>query len=273
MADWNGPMIASFAKAGRAFKNKAYTDAAEKAYSFIIENMYVDGKLLHIYRDGESAVDGFLNDYTFMAWAAIELYTTTLNISYLEQARRFMDYVAVEFDDGTGVYNMTAASGEKLLFAKQEFNDMAIPSGNSVAFLVFSELARLTGTKEYDQRAETLAMLYARSARYMPTSRSIGLYTLEKRQASTYDVVVVGDPTSGDTKKMIEQINGFAREKNVYLLLKTNDNAEKLGEVAPFTNGYKSIGGKTTAYICRDKACLAPLTDVGKFIEDELLEK
>ena len=270
LTDWNGLMIVSLAKAGLSLQEPKYTEAAVKAYDFIMANMYKDEVLLHRWRGGNAAIDGMLSDYTFMAWAALALYNTTLEIKYIADAQKLMKNVSENFHDGTGVYNMTSAKAEKLLFKKQEFSDLAVPSGNSAAFLVFSELGRLTGQQKYERHAESLAKLYSRSTLYRPTHYSIALYTFEKRQANSYDIVLVGDKHSAEFKTILNRIQEIAKKQTIHLLCKTPENEKQLTEVAPFTKSYQSVDCKTTAYICRGTTCLPPVTKL-KEIEMILL--
>ncbi len=60
LTSWNGLMIAALARAGGAFSEKAYTDAAEKAASFILAQMRDGrGRLLHRFRGGGGGDTGF----------------------------------------------------------------------------------------------------------------------------------------------------------------------------------------------------------------------
>jgi uncharacterized protein YyaL (SSP411 family) len=40
---------------------------------------------------------------------------------------------------------------------------------------------------------------------------------------------------------------------------------EDLKELAPFIENYKAVEGKTTAYVCENFACQAPITDNSVF--------
>ncbi|HBX66726.1 MAG TPA: thioredoxin domain-containing protein, partial [Balneolaceae bacterium] len=57
LTDWNGLMIAAFAKAGFAFNDNHFTNLAEQSFSFVEENLVRDDQLLHRYNDGEAAID------------------------------------------------------------------------------------------------------------------------------------------------------------------------------------------------------------------------
>jgi len=84
LTDWNGLAIAALAQASSALDKPRYAEAAEKAVQFIREQLYIGGTLYHRYRDGEAAVEGFLDDYAFFAWGLVELYGAVHRPEYLE---------------------------------------------------------------------------------------------------------------------------------------------------------------------------------------------
>jgi len=87
LTSWNGLMVAAMAIAGRAFDEPRYKIAAQRAVGFIHDKlMREDGRLLARYRDGEAAYLGYIDDYAFLVWGLIELYETTFDTIYLEQA-------------------------------------------------------------------------------------------------------------------------------------------------------------------------------------------
>ena len=66
---WNGLMISAFAKGAQILDEPRYADAARGAASFIRAAVCMTSRaaiLLRRYRDGEAAIDGFLDDYAFL---------------------------------------------------------------------------------------------------------------------------------------------------------------------------------------------------------------
>ena len=83
LADWNGLMIAAFAKGAQIFDDYRYVEAACRSVNFILENMRrSDGGLFHRYRDDQAAVLANVDDYVFLIFGLIELYETTFNTNY-----------------------------------------------------------------------------------------------------------------------------------------------------------------------------------------------
>ena len=86
LTDWNALMIVSFARAGGVLENEQYASVAVEAYDFLKRNLWTDDRLFHRWRDGEAAILGNLTDHANLAWAALELYRETYDVSYLEDA-------------------------------------------------------------------------------------------------------------------------------------------------------------------------------------------
>ena len=126
-------MIAAFAKAGRAFHEPEYTQAAQDAADFILETLVnEDGRLLHRYRDGEAGILANVDDYAFFVWGLLELYEATFDLTYLEAALELQAQLDERFWDAeNGGYYFTPDDGEELIVRRKEIYDGAIPSGNS----------------------------------------------------------------------------------------------------------------------------------------------
>ena len=262
LTDWNGLMIASMAEAGRLLDDPKLTEAARKAYAFI--QTHLNDKelgLRHRWRDGDAAIPGMLADHAFLAWGAVALYRTTQDATYLTDACALMDRVLADFRNAAGGFNMTSSQSEKLLFTPSRYSDMAIPSGNSVALLVLTELASYTGQTRYETERARLNAAFVKGVPNAIDRRAISTMAME-RDASDHIEVVIATDTADDSAiaPMLQAIQGAAGKQLIYLLLKTPENAASLATVAPFTRDHKAIDGAPTAYICRDFACRAPTT-------------
>jgi len=155
LIDWNGLMIVALTKAAKVFNEKKYAAIAEKAVNFILTNMVDSNKrLFHRYRDGETAIPSFIDDYAFFVWGLIELYEYTFNTKYLKWAIDLTeDSIKLFWDKELGGFYFTAKSSEETLFRNKEFYDGAYPSGNSVATLNLLRLSRMSEKIEYEKKA------------------------------------------------------------------------------------------------------------------------
>ena len=275
LTSWNGLMIAALSIGGRILGEKQYTIAAEKAITFIFNNLIrEDGRLLARYRDHDASFPAYVDDYAFMIWGLIELYETTFKPDYLQKALSLnKDLLELFWDEENGGLFVYGSDGEKLITRPKEIYDGATPSGNSVAALNFFKLAKLTGQYQLEEKGEHLLKSFSRDIQNHPMAYSFSLIAVLFAQASAKEVVII-DPDvciknfvlvkeysiSVGTQKMIDIINCEFRPFTVTILYSKQH--ENLKHIAPFISDYNSINGKATAYVCENFACKAPTTNI-----------
>ena len=89
LTDWNGLMIASFARASQAMQKPQYAEAAKKSATFILQKMKSkDGNLMHRYREGEAGLPSHVDDYAFFVWGLLEFYEATFDPAWLKKRSR-----------------------------------------------------------------------------------------------------------------------------------------------------------------------------------------
>jgi uncharacterized protein YyaL (SSP411 family) len=267
LTDWNGLMIAALAKGAQVFNSTRFLKAAVNAVGFILEKLQrTDGRLIHRYREGEATVDGNLDDYAFLVWGLIELYETTFDTGYLEAALRLQDDVFEHFwDRESGGFFFKSDDSEKLLIRHKEFRDGAIPSGNSVTFLNLIRLSRMTGKTHYEEKAVTLARAVSSHEEGTPSHNTMFLVALDFLIGPTYEITIVDSPDSKETRNMLEAIRTRFVPNKVVLLKK--EDQKDLENLAELTKDMKTIGNKTTLYICKDFVCSKPITEIKEVLK------
>src|SRR5208282_595662 len=159
--DWNGLMIAALAKAGSVLNEAKCIEAAEKTADFILNQMLKDGVLYHHYTKGDTAVEGFLDDYAFFVYGLIELYEATFEDKYVQAASALTETMVTKlWDDKNGGFYQTKNSEAALPKIKQLY-DGATPSGNSVALQDLLWLSRLTDEPTYNTLAVQMTRTFA----------------------------------------------------------------------------------------------------------------
>jgi uncharacterized protein YyaL (SSP411 family) len=263
LADWNGLMIAALAKAGRAFGEQEYTDAAIKANAFIEKKMRAENnRLWHRYRDGHTAVPGQLEDYSFLIYGLLELYEATFDVRYLDTALKYNDILEVWFKDSEqGGYYMTASDAEKLIIRPKELYDGAIPSGNSVHMFNLLRLARLTGRFELEQQAGDVGRVFGGVVQKAPSGFAQALIAVQFGAGKTTEIVVVGARDSSETRQMLDYVNSVYNPGKV-LIFKDTQDADMISKIAPFTRRQGLVDGKTTVYICHNFSCEQPINSL-----------
>lgn len=267
LTDWNGLMIAAFSRAGRVFTNKKYIETAEAASDFFLNNMLNDdGSIFHVYRFGDRGVIANLDDYSFLIYGFLELYRTDFKIKYLEAAVNFTLYVINNFlDKKTGIFYFTPDNGEVLIIRERKSFDNAYPSGNSIMLHNLLLLSHATGNPFYKDAAGKLIKGFSVIIKKYPMAHTMMLASHSFNLSSPLEIVIVGNPDSGDTKKMLDAVNRLYIPNMVVLFKDTNDN--RLAKIAPFTEPYTELDNKATAYVCRNFSCKLPVNDIDTMIK------
>jgi uncharacterized protein len=268
LTDWNGLMITALAKAARTFDNPDYAKAAERSFVFIRSKLMDGDRLLHRYRDGESAVTGNVDDYAFVTWGLLELYETTFNVDYLKSAISLNDDLLTRFwDEKSGGLFFTADDAEELLIRHKDIYDGAIPSGNSAAMLNLLRLSRITGNTEYENKAQEIGRAFSSRVKQVPAGYTMLMAALDFGVGPSYEVVITGKHGSDDTNKMIDSLNSKYIPNKVVLFRPADEDIPEITGIAEYTKTQKSLNGRATAYVCLNFSCKQPTADINEMLQ------
>ena len=82
----------------------------------------------------------------------------------------------------------------------------------------------------------------------------------------SYEVVIVGDSRTKDTREMLQAIGqDFIPSKVVIFIPLERDSSEIKG-IAPFATHQLSIDNRATAYVCVNYNCRLPTTDINAML-------
>ena len=257
---WNGLAMAALARAGLVLDEPRYLDAARQTAEFLAEKLTTsDGRLLARWRDGDAAHPGKLDDYAFLAYGLLELYSATFDASYLTRAVGLADCLLKLFFDGErGGFYPYASDGEQLLTRTKEAYDGSMPSGNSIAALVLFRLSRLTGEMRWREAADLQLSWLAGAAEGYPAGHSFAMLACLEELWPTAELVITA-------QKPPEELRGFLREAprlGLTVLVKTQENAGTLAALAPFTKDYPIPAQGAQYYLCQGGACAQPVDSI-----------
>lgn len=257
---WNGLALAALARAGLILDEPCYLDAARLTAGFLEEKLTgSDGKLLARWRDGDAAHPGKLDDYAFYAYGLLELYGATFDVSYLARAAELANQLLERFfDRERGGFYPYASDGEQLLTRTKDAYDGAMPSGNSVAALVLSRLARLTGETRWREAVELQLSWLAGAAEGYPAGHSAAMLVFLEELWPSAELVVTA-------REVPEELRFFLRERprlGLTVLVKTPESAQELAAIAPFTKGYPIPERGARYYLCRGGTCARPVDSI-----------
>ncbi|HJS17895.1 MAG TPA: thioredoxin domain-containing protein, partial [Anaerolineales bacterium] len=203
---WNSLMLSAFAQAGRALNRKDYLDAAVRNARFLLDNLYINDRLLRSWRDGQAKHNAYLEDYAGLILGLMDLYQSDFNPDWFEKASRLADEMVEHFSDPTGGFFDTRHDHETLLVRPKDMQDNATPSGNAMACEALLKLAAFTDEGRYRDLAETaLGQVADFSARY-PTSFGRWLSAADFALANVKQVAVVYEPGAENVQEILNLI-------------------------------------------------------------------
>ena len=269
LASWNGLMIAALARASQAFGNAEYAEEAGRAADFILKNLRANnGRLLHSYTGGVAAVPANLDDYAFLIWGLTELYEADFQSRYLQAALELDSQMLRHFwDDKNGGFFFTADDDASRLVRQKNMDDSDLPSGNSVAALDLLRLASMTGSAELEKKGTATVNAFAGLVRNSPADYAAGLEAVDFSLGPSYEVVIAGDSRAAATRAMLRVATAPFLPDKVVLLRPTEVASPAIARLAGYTKYQLALGGKPTAYVCREYQCKLPTTDPAKMLQ------
>lgn len=258
ITSWNALMLQGYIDAYAAFNEAPFLKAALKNAAFIVSNLKNgNGCLYHTYKNGHARINGYLEDYSFTIEAFIALYEVTFDEVWLEHARQLMTYAIGHFYDAdTGLFYFTSDKDPALITRKKEIQDNVIPASNSSMAKALYKLSCYFNSEEFEGMAvKMLHMVKEDMIRYPSGHSNWGILMLQQ-VSPLIEIAICG--------KHAEKIR---RELHAaYLPNKLMAGAVKEGSALPLLQG-RFVSDETLIYICKEKACLAPVKTVEEALD------
>ncbi len=259
---WNGLAITAFAQAYAAFNDERYRTAAERAAKFIFKNHLAgNGRLLRASTHGVTTAEGILDDYAFLAIGLLELYRATGNVRWLSRSLGLVDYARIHFVHPKGGFYLTSPEHPAPVGRPVDVFDDAQPSGNSVMLHALIAASALTSKQAYRKEAEKTLRAYSKLMHRAGLEMAWWHDAALKFLGPFYEVVVSGDPASGDTRALTNTVRRGLHPNVVMATMPLAGPTPELEGLLPSTKSKMARSGKATAYICRLGSCKQPTGD------------
>jgi uncharacterized protein YyaL (SSP411 family) len=254
---WNGLMLTSVAEAARVFEREDWLETAVNCAEFALNTLRRDGRLLRTYKDGQAKFNAYLEDYAFLCEGLIELYQSTFDRRWFDEALALTETMLDLFwDEEAGFYD-TSRDHADLIVRPQNLQDGATPSGNSAAVAVLLRMAILAGRPDFQRKAGRVLRELVPITQQYPSAFGHLLTQLDFYLGEPHEVALVGDPAAGDTRALLEVVNQTYRPNQVVALAYPGDG--EVGQAIPLLADRHQIGGAATAYVCRNYTCKLPV--------------
>ena len=260
---WNGLMISALARAGAAFDDPRYVEAAAKAAGFIKDHLTdpATGELRRSWRMGRVLETGFAEDYAFLIQGLLDLYEASFEIGWLHWALNLQSLMDRLFqDEKGGGYFGSAAGDPHLIVRMKEDYDGAEPAANSVAALNLLRLSRMCGEEQAAARAGRIFSAASGILASMPAAVPQLLVALGMSGKPPSRIVVTGTPGDPGTLALLAAArHGFHPDRTI-LLADGGRGQAWLSERIPSLADMKPVDGKPALYRCENFTCSAPAT-------------
>ncbi|MGD9762156.1 MAG: thioredoxin domain-containing protein [Candidatus Binatia bacterium] len=255
---WNALMISAFAKAAEVFGDAGYRQIAVDAVAFIERELQRGDRLLSTWKGGVAKLNGYLDDYAFLAAALLDVFEATQERRYLHAAARVMDSTVAHFwDEEGGGFFFTSDDHESLIVRSKPAFDGSIPSGNSIAAMTLLRLAHYLDRPDFRTRAETILRLFAEPMRAQPFAFANLLAAVDFRADGPREIAIVGDPRAADTTALLSKLRQrYLPNRTLWVL----DPADPSARPA-LLEGKTQRGDQPTVYVCRQMTCSPPATE------------
>lgn len=258
LTSWNGLMLTGLLKAYRVFEETKFLDLAMENAYFLKNKVFISinahqTALWHNYKNGKASITAYLEDYAAVIEAFTALYQVNFDMLWLKEAEKLMNYALANFFDETeGMFFFTDTQAEKLIARKKEIFDNVIPASNSAMAKNLYTLGIILDKSDWIEKAQNMLgkvrKILLQNVEYLANWGQ--LYASMAKP--TAEIVLVGE----DYLYFRKQIDKKYFPNKVLL------GTEKPSNALPLLENRTTIREQTAIYICYNKTCQLPITDV-----------
>lgn len=257
LTSWNAMMISAYTEAYDALGDKEFLARAEKGAEFILnQQKKEDGGLWHSYKNGKSTINAYLEDYAHCIEAFVNLYQSTFNEKWLNEAKILADY-SIEhfFSEQNKMFFFTSNEDPSLIARKMEVNDNVMPSSNSSLAKGLFYLGTYLDNEAYLRLSKGMLNNVQEYISKYGSGYSNWAILLLHQVFPFYEVAISGK----ELNAKVAEINQ-TYIPNKLLIGSTGESELPLLE-------YKFTEGETRIYVCVNKSCKLPVTEVAEALK------
>jgi uncharacterized protein YyaL (SSP411 family) len=264
VTSWNGLMVSAFARGARVLNEPRYLKTATRAADFVQTKLYrqSDDTLLRTYREGESKIDGFTDDYAFFIQGLLDLYEASFDSHWLDLASSLQERQnALFWDKKGGAYFTTSGKDPNLFLRSKGDFDGAEPSPNSISALNLVRLSWFFDNKDWHRMAEQAINAFQAQLSLSPSSLPQMLVALDASESTPRQVVIAGKPDAADTLALLREVNHRYQPNEILILADGGPGQAYFTQKIEFFRDVHPIADKATAYVCQNFVCQLPTSD------------
>ena len=263
LTSWNGLMLRSFAEAARYLDRPDYLQVATNNAEFLLRELSRNGRLLRTYKEGRARLNGYLEDYTFLADGLLALYEASFDPRWFKEAQHLIDEAIKLFaDQHNGGFFDTGSDHEALISRPKDIMDNATPAGISVGVDVLLRLAAFTGEETYRRYADDYLQPIADIMVQHPQAFGHILGALDFAISRGKEIALIGDPKLPETRALLDVVNTRYLPNSI-LACASPEDTESIQSI-PLLANRPMKDHRATAYVCQNFACQAPVNAPGE---------
>ena len=273
LAGWNGMMLSAYAQAARVL-DPDYAEPARDALDCVTEHLYDEstGRLQRRFIDGDTAGEGYLEDYVFLAHGAFDLYQATGDPDPLGLALTLADTVVTEFWDAeTSTIYFTPEHGEELVTRPQELTDSATPSSLGAAVDLLCVLDGFVADGAYREIAGEVLATHSNRITGNPLQHVSLTLAADRYANGGAELTIAADEVPDDWRATLAD-----RHLPAVTLARRPPSEEGLqrwlddlgmSSAPPVWADRDAVDGEPTVYACESFTCSPPKTAIEPAIE------
>lgn len=266
LCSWNGLMLKGLVDAYRYINEPKFLRIALNNAYFIKDKMTTsvlteDGKeargLWHNYKNGKATLVAYLEDYASVIDAYTALYQVTFDEQWLKEAEMLADYTIANFYDAEDeFFYFTDSQGEELIARKKELFDNVVPASNSIMATNLYNLGLILDRQDFIAISKLMLnkmkKLVLTEVQWLTNWATLATQFVKP----TAEVAIVG----------AESLNVRAILDETYAPNKVYVGTAEVSDL-PLLQHRTAKHGETMIYVCYDKACQLPTSDITKALE------
>lgn len=256
LAGWNALMSSGLLDAYDATGDEVFLQHAVKNGTFLMNELFIDGKLFRSWKDGKPGTAGFLEDYSCAIEMYLKLYQSTFTRKWLDFALQLVKIAYEKFYDPADGFFYFSEQSSDLIARKKEILDNVIPASNSIMANALFKLGALMGDGKYIALAKkmTFSLIDLMESETEYTSNWALLYSYLVYPTS--EVALVG--------KDFEKLGKAVRKE--YFPNKVIAGTKAKSQI-PLLANRETSSKNSMIYVCQNHACQLPVTNPDEALE------
>jgi len=261
---WNGLMISAFVKGYRISDDSKYLNMAITASNFFQKQFEKNGTLNRVFKDGESKLNGYLDDYAYLANAVVDMFEITGNPEYLNFAKILADYMIEHFwDEKSDSFFFTSDNHEKLIIRPKSNYDLSMPSGNSVAAHALLRLNHIVNEQIFSEIYQKILESQATLAAQNPFAFGYLLNVLYLATRKLTEITIL----NSKNHELIDSLNKKFIPESIMVQIDNKHKLDALSNYSFFT-GKQFPENTTNVFVCKNFSCSLPLVNISEIEEN-----